>query len=1160
MTASKTGSATAAGSGLANSGIINGDVTMVPVVTTHYRESVLRIAPPTLVDRADELQALADFCTEPDVAEPYMWWCAGAWSGKSALMSWFVLHPPPGVRVVSFFITARLASQDDRAAFCDNVIEQLAALLEEPLPPLLTESTRDAHLLGMLAEAADLCAERGERLVLLVDGLDEDRAANSGPDAHSIAALLPYRPPAGVRVIVSSRPHPTIPGDVPDDHPLRDPAVVRPLAASPAAKVVQDAMERELDRLLGGPGRDLVGLVVAARDGLTGADFAELMGWSRRRVERLLTTVAGRSFVRRAGGWPIGAESELYVLGHEKLHDTAIEDFTEDQLIEYRQRLHEWAARYRERDWPADTPEYLLRGYAHMLITTGDVSRALACTTDRVRHDRMRAVSGGDTAALNEITSLQDLLLRADRPDLAALASTAVHRGELSERNTDTSPGLPAVWAALGHLPRAEALLGAIPDPARAALATIAVSRALSTVGDLDTARTFAHRADDIVRANSDNPYVEASTAFPLASAMLDVGEIERCDQLVERGKSLTKKFTLRNEPFDSLTELTQAIAAAGPARAQVLIDQAQQILPTIDSHYFRSVGMVDLALAAAKAGDPDHADILVQAIPMPQFQIEAVIGLITIAEGDRVGRLAGQAEAMLWALPDPIEDGGIQLFPVPTIGSLTARLAETLLGIGRLDQASALTERIEDAGHQARVFCLLAMAEIAAGNSGRARELGDRAETVTRGLANRRSTVDKATALANALTDAGDRNRATNVLDQASRLALGLADAQTRRSAIRNVVKALLHVGDLDRAEALIRSCPDFNYDDLVGAGLDEVAVHDPARATALIEKIGSPTLRAQVMLFSAQRIAENGNLVLAGKLLDRTEEIVATITGTADRVGPVTWMITAAMTIGDRTRADTLVAQAEQMVAAEPEPEVQERAVVALVGEFARHGYRDRAESLARIATTAHNVADTAISLAAAAASDAAEPQRARELASRAEALTLELDDLERRGLLTARLTDVLAGIGDVDRAGELVRTIADPVDRVRAAVVLIRAIAQSGDADKARTLAVETEAFIAAIPDVSARTRATTHFVQTVTIDGSRGRAEEFATTIALPAQRAALLAVLALQAEQKRAERLIARILRFDDWTAALTPLVRAKPDVLTYFADELPLHG
>jgi len=47
--------------------------------------------------------------------------------------------------------------------------------------------------MGMLAQAAAACKDAGGRLVLVVDGLDEDRSMTTGPDAHSIAGLLPAR-------------------------------------------------------------------------------------------------------------------------------------------------------------------------------------------------------------------------------------------------------------------------------------------------------------------------------------------------------------------------------------------------------------------------------------------------------------------------------------------------------------------------------------------------------------------------------------------------------------------------------------------------------------------------------------------------------------------------------------------------------------------------------------------------------------------------------------------------------------------------------------------------------------------------------------------------------------------------------------------------------
>ena len=82
----------------------------------------------------------------------------------------------------------------------------------------------------MLEQAAEACAAQGERLILVVDGLDEDRGVTTGPDAHSIAALLPHDPSAGMRVVVAGRPDPPIPDDVPGWHRLRIPH--RPAAAS----------------------------------------------------------------------------------------------------------------------------------------------------------------------------------------------------------------------------------------------------------------------------------------------------------------------------------------------------------------------------------------------------------------------------------------------------------------------------------------------------------------------------------------------------------------------------------------------------------------------------------------------------------------------------------------------------------------------------------------------------------------------------------------------------------------------------------------------------------------------------------------------------------------------------------------------------------------
>ena len=488
-----------------------------------YRKQVERIAPPELVGREAELRELAAYCTEPGRG-PYVWWRAPAWAGKSALMSTFVLHPPAGVRVVAFFITARLGAQDTREAFTEVVLEQLAELLGQDLPPMLTAGTRDAHLLGMLEQAAQACAAHGERLILVVDGLDEDRGVTTGPDARSIAALLPHDPPAGMRVVVAGRPDPPIPDDVPGWHRLREPGIIRPLAPSAYAQDIKTLAQQELRRLLRGTPaeQDLLGLLTAARGGLSGPDLAALTGESLWEIEDVLHGVSGRTFTRRVSTWQPEDGPEVYLLGHEELQATARAYFGGQRLAGYQDRLHAWAEEYRDRGWPGGTPEYLLSGYFQMLTATGDTARLAACATDAARHERMLDITGGDAAALNEVTITLDLIAAQDDPDLTAALSLARHRDYLTDRNTNIPASLPAVWATLGQHIRAEALAASITDPDRQAQALAAVAGALAEAGQHEQAATVARSITD--------PDWQAQALAAVAGALAKAGQHEQAE------------------------------------------------------------------------------------------------------------------------------------------------------------------------------------------------------------------------------------------------------------------------------------------------------------------------------------------------------------------------------------------------------------------------------------------------------------------------------------------------------------------------------------------------------------------------------------------------------------------------------------------------------
>jgi hypothetical protein len=634
--------------------------------------------PATLEGRDLELAQLAAFCTALD-SDSYMWWRGPAWAGKSALMSWFTLHPPQRVRIVPFFITSRWDGQSDRIAFTDVVIDQFAELLNEPVPTHLTAATRDGHFLDLMERAAHACANNGERLVLLVDGLDEDRGVTSGPNAHSIAALLPEMPTAGMRVIVAGRLNPPIPTDVPDHHPLRTSVIVQELESSPAAAVIREDMTRELDGLLMGSQaeRDLVGMIATAAGGLSAQDLAELTGLSQHQVEKQLTTVAGRSFVPRPSAWRPGISPDVYILGHEELQRTAANQIGTSGEEAYRRGLHDWAGIYRDRSWPAETPEYLLRGYFQLLRRTGDLPGMLMCATDSFRQARMLAVTGGDNAALAEIAAAQEAFLAGQSPDITAAARLAVHHAWLSQRNTELPTGIPAVWARLGDISRARQLADSFASPMRRTTELLAAASVLHGMGDRGQAKALI---DDVLGHGRaiDDPSLKAALLAYIAGTVAKV---------------------------------------ATAADARVIVLEAHAAAEEVAATFQRDTVIVDVVTAAAECGDSTLVQSLIQKISEPKMRVAA---LVRAAEVLAQAYGLARSEEFLSQINHPIQRAW-------TFGNIM----RALVAGGHLDEVDTFANRVEkvagsitDPAWRANTLGVTAYALAAAGSKIRARRI----------------------------------------------------------------------------------------------------------------------------------------------------------------------------------------------------------------------------------------------------------------------------------------------------------------------------------------------------------------------------------------------------------------------------------------------------
>jgi lipopolysaccharide biosynthesis regulator YciM len=762
-----------------------------------------------------------------------------------------VLHPPAGLDVVSFFITSRLAGQSDSDAYTDAVIEQLAALVGEPPRAALDSRARHGNTLRLLRTAAGRSEEAGRRLLLVVDGLDEDTSVGIG--LPSIASLLPRRPPPGVRVLVASRPHSELPDDVAGDHPLRT-LTPRPLGVSPHARDVELAAKRELSALLNGPPlpREVIGLLVASGGGLTGPDLEHLTGQVPYELYGLLGGVLGRSIGARVSPNPVvGREVErVYLFAHETLRKTA-ERLYGAGVAGYRDRLHSWAETYRGRGWPADTPMYLLRGYPRVLSEIGDIERLLACGTDQARHDRMLGLIGGDALALTEITTTANLILRQPVPDLAALILLALARDDLAQRNSNIPVNLPAVWITLGQPARATALANGIADAHTRIQALTLMIAAAHSAGEHDLVPRVATDAERAAREVTD-PDRRAYALHRLVGVFAAAGEYDRAERVA---RQITHPWWWR---ADALSTLVGVFAVAGEReRAVRVAADAERVVREIIEPGRRADALRDLAGAFVVAGERDCAERVAREIIQPWQRADALSSLVEafVVAGER-----DRAECVVREVTDPgwRADALSSLAGVFVVAGEHDRaecvvrevtdpgwrvdalssLAEVFAVAGEHDRAERVVGEVTDPGRRAEVLRELAGAFVVAGEH-------DRAERVVCEITNPERRAKALRGLAGVFAVAGERERAVRVAVDAERVVREITNPERRADALRSLAGVFAMAGERDRAERVVREITDSvrraeALRDLADELLNDLGQRsDPAGARRLVAEV---------------------------------------------------------------------------------------------------------------------------------------------------------------------------------------------------------------------------------------------------------------------------------------------------------------------------------
>lgn len=1105
------------------------DVVPVPpdqLLRSAYLEQVRDVAPDALIDREAELAQWADFCAGPGA---YSWWQAGPWAGKTALAAWFVTHPPAGVEIVSFFITGRMYGQANSDAFLEAMIEQLNALrpVEGKFPP--TAGARAGTWLSLLAGVAAGAEEQGRRLIVVVDGLDEDEAGASPVRGRpSIASLLPRRPPPGVRFIVTSRPDPGLPDDVPAEHPLRA-GVPRRLSASQIAEDLERRAQQELRDLLAGDETavSVVGYIAGSGGGLSRDELSELTGAPMYKLDPVLRGVSGRSLETRTIAYPraeAGPRPRVYLFGHETLRLTA-EAQLGTELGRYRRLVHDWVASYASQGWPDTTPDFAKFGYLGLLMRTGDVARLSKTARDPRRHAYLLRATGSEYATVTEIASAQRLVADQDVPDLRALAELTVYRHAISIRSQHIPVGLPAAWARLGRFAHAENLARTIAEPGDQAEALTALVIALARSGELDRAENLAATISDQERPYDDDRWMDhrSKARAELAVMIAQSGDLERA---IELANTITNEMSLA----EAAAGLTRAAVQSGDLARTARLSEATEVLAHRVGYPYSEEIQAQLAVAAAQAGDIDRAAALVgdlidevdRSVPLnalvtavaqtgdldwaiaiarteqdPLCRGRAVAELAAFVAkagdlnlGETLARSAGGPDNRLEALtklvgaaggiggPDwtarlAAEAEGLARDKDTQLGQEYAltNLAVAVARTGDLDRAEALAFSISGADPLARTRAMtsLAPAVAQAGRPGQA-------EAIARSITDPFSQAQALTDLACAVALAGDNERAARLSADAEALARTIIAPHDLTKTLATLTAAAGHAGDLDTA-------------------------------SVLADMISDPSWRTYALTGLIGTAARTGTPAQATRLADDAEALIRTITPSDDQMKALTRLIAAALEAGDTARAVRLADEA-QALAADADGEIDHSETLAsLVTVFAKAGDLDHAEGLALTRSRPDGQADSRSGSAMKTPPRLARADR--EAFGALVTVAAAVGDLDRAERLAhiapttfskehalGELAAASASTGELDRAENLARTITHPYRRTMAFTRLMTTIGPAGERDRAARLAAEAEQAVRGVTSRNMRAFALPDLATALARSGDPDRARKVA----------------------------------------------------------------
>ncbi len=730
---------------------------------------------------------------------------------------------------------------------------------------------------------------------------------------------------------------------------------------------------------------------------------------------------------------------------------------------------------------------------------------AVVCPVDQA----LRAANaiGRTEDRIGALGSVAGALARAGRPGRAVLAS--VDDGDLSPT------GLRALAGALvmaGDVDRAVTVAGRDPDPSWGWDAFV---RSLIRAGRLDQARATARflvtdrlrrgialllvaEALAESRRGAEALEVAEHIAEPsdrsraLRAAALAMDDPDRAAELLHRAQTVARAITYPNAPQGELRALALAWAERGE------LDRALAAVDAIEGNGWRGAARVALARLLVQLGRSDQAAEVLDGVPAPadpDSDLPADVAA-TLAQAGRLDRAVALARA--------ITDRFRREQALARVARSMAEAGHAVRAGEVLDEAAAAALAVHGADDMRHIYGLVELADamVHAGRRERAGELLHRAEQLVHTLYAEQERHEAWRLLAGALGRAG-------LLDRADAIAAGRWP-----SPWPDLVRALCDVGAFDQAQERAPMIPDPDRRawalQRVAAGHAQAGRLDEAESVARSIEEAAP--RAKALLAVAEARTRAGDLNRALALLRQAETAARAVADSRDHDRLLRDLVESLLAVGRLDQAAEVLGQAEAaasgtpgalaevlvasgrldrafQVALEVADPLEQCGTVASVGEaYAAAGARPETVSqvllhanaisasvtgpeprirlLARLARawavtgdvrqadrTIKRLAAEGVPLPGQAAVDVAEALSA--MGRHDHALGLAADCADSQVAATAAVAVSLARAGDLTRALGLARSLPDPELREWALAEVSRAVARSGDPDRALRL---------------------------------------------------------------------------------------------------------